>query len=287
MSKKIKLQKTTKILIGILIILTLLNGIWYIYDIRKEILANKNDIQKEVRLNNQILNSIFKQLNDINTKLNDNYKDLIEQIENVPEKERTKEIILEQKLKRINIVIINETMEAQGSGVTIKYKEKFYVLSAGHMAKTLEDKLYLYENKKQICEMEIVKHDYNDEEFSTDNNDLLLLKPKNPYIKPNVYTELADVEPITGTEIYIVGNPMGIEDVISEGRCIEYIDNFMYYINHTYFGNSGGGVYTKDGKLVGIVSHMWNLRPYPQVPDYIVNGAVRLNIIKKFLEGVD
>jgi hypothetical protein len=61
----------------------------------------------------------------------------------------------------------------------------------------------------------------------------------------------------------------------------------MYYIDHTYFGNSGGGVYDYQGKLLGIVSHMYNLRPMEGYPDYIINGAVRLDTILAFMRNVE
>jgi S1-C subfamily serine protease len=60
----------------------------------------------------------------------------------------------------------------------------------------------------------------------------------------------------------------------------------MYYINHTYYGNSGGGVYTLDGKLIGIVSHMYPISANPQIPAYMVYGAVRLSVIRQFLGDV-
>lgn len=202
------------------------------------------------------------------------------------EKQRLDKIKLEQTLKQIDVMVINKTIDGLGSGVTIKYKDKFYILTAGHMAQSPTDEIYLFENNNKICQLEIVKQDYSGD-IDTASNDLLLLRPINPNIEPKFYTEIAENEPVTGTQVYIVGNPMGIEDVISDGRVAIYQGNFMYYIDHTYFGNSGGGVYTENGKLVGIVSHMRNLKPMEGYSDYIINGAVRRDIIAKFLEGVE
>jgi S1-C subfamily serine protease len=201
-------------------------------------------------------------------------------------KQRLDKIKVEKTLQQVNVEIINNTMQTQGSGVSIKYKDKFYILTAGHMAENENDELYLYENNEQICKLEIVKHDFKGDVSSTLNNDLLLLRPINNKIIPRYYVEIIESEPITSTQIYIVGNPMGIEDVLSDGRVIGYKDNFMYYIDHTYFGNSGGGVFTQDGVLVGIVSHMVNLKPMEGAPDYLVHGAVRLNTIIEFLKDV-
>jgi len=227
-----------------------------------------------------------------NKKVNERLNNLVlkptENVDDLSNKLRIKKIALEQKLKQVNIMVRNKTASALGSGVSIKYKGKFYVLTAGHMADNPTDELYLYENGKEICKLEIVKKDYDGTINDVSKNDLLLLQPVNKNIQPRYYTELAEIEPVTGTQVYIVGNPMGIEDVISDGRTTKYIGNFMYYLGYTYFGNSGGGVYNYDGKLIGIVSHMYNLKPesIPDAPDYVVNGAVRLDTILKFMEGV-
>ena len=285
------MRKTNKILLGVLIALVIANGIWVVYDIRKEIRQNREIARKEHQANDNIIKYIFKDIKEIRNKIDDNYIDLNKQIVTQPDRLRLEKIALEQRLKQVNITVQNKTVGSLGSGVSIKYKGKFYVLTAGHMATpaipdVLADKLYLYENNQEICELEIVKHDYIDGSIETINNDLLLLRSKNQNIQPRYYVEITENEPITGTEIYVVGNPMGIEDVVSEGRVIIYKDNYMYYINHTYFGNSGGGVYGYNGQLLGIVSHMYNLKPMINAPDYIVNGAVRLSVIKKFLEDV-
>jgi S1-C subfamily serine protease len=154
------------------------------------------------------------------------------------------------------------------------------------MLEDKNDKLVLMDNKQEISELEVVKHDYTTDLFDVEGNDLTLLRALDTLEDPEFYVELADNEPVTGTEIDIVGNPMGIEDVISDGRVIVYKDNFMYYIDHTYYGNSGGGVYNQDSQLIGIVSHMWNLKPTEDSPDYVINGAVRLNTIKEFLKDI-
>lgn len=235
--------------------------------------------------------TISERINDytiqgIEKDIEDNYSDLNKKIEQVPEVEKVKKLALEAKLKQINVFVVNETINATGSGVTIKYKDKFYVLSAGHMATTPEDKLSLSENGETICELEIVKQDYS-EELTKDGNDLLLLRPKDPNIIPRIYVEIADIEPETSNELYIVGNPMGVEDVVSDARVIMYQGNFMYMIaTSSYFGNSGGGIYTREGKLVGIMSHLIPVQPSPTVPAWMIHGCVRLSVILEFLRGV-
>lgn len=199
---------------------------------------------------------------------------------------------LEVFLQQVNVTVHNVSEETAGSGVTIKYNGNFYILSAGHMAEKETDQLELWENNVKVCDLEIVKHDYTLNDASEEEgaflktNDLILLRPTNRDIIPTVYTELANKEPRVGTEIYVVGNPLGRVGTITNGRIIMYRFNFIEYVNHTYFGNSGGGIYNKEGKLLGIVSHLEPYQPFPNIPAYMIYRAVRLEVIMKFLKGV-
>jgi hypothetical protein len=297
------MRLTIKILIGLLIGLFLGNNIWVVYDMRKDILINKDTTTKSFYINDQIIKYIFKELKNITdkkdaiykdlvTKIDENYKDLTIQIEKIPETIQEEKLSIEYNLQQAVVIINNETLRALGSGVTIKYKNKFYILSAGHMTESKEDILSFSENDNRIGELEIIKWDFTTPEEDlagdfTKGTDLLLLQPKNKDLIPKFYVELADVECKVPTEIYIVGNPAGIEDVLSDGRIVKYNNNFIYYFNHTYYGNSGGGIFTKDGKLQGIVSHMYPISLNPQIPPYMLYGAVRLNEIKEFLGDIE
>jgi S1-C subfamily serine protease len=282
--KKVDPKKFNKdliecLIIGVVLGLVVVLGIFQYQT--NDTLANKiNNISEQIKSSDRINEYTIKGIDET-------LKNLDKKVKELPAKERIAKIKLEQTLKQVNVMVKNESEGTLGSGVSIKYKGNFYVLTAGHMAESDQAQLYLYENNKQICKLEIVKHDYEGGMIETTKNDLLLLRPINKNMQPKFYTEIADNEPITGTQIYIVGNPMGIEDVISDGRVIIYKDNFMYYIDHTYFGNSGGGVYDYQGKLLGIVSHMYNLRPMEGYPDYIINGAVRLDTILAFMRNVE
>jgi S1-C subfamily serine protease len=282
--KKVDPKKFNKdliecLIIGVVLGLVVVLGIFQYQT--NDTLANKiNNISEQIKSSDRINEYTIKGIDET-------LKNLDKKVTELPAKERIAKIKLEQTLKQVNVMVKNESEGTLGSGVSIKYKGNFYVLTAGHMAESDQAQLYLYENNKQICKLEIVKHDYEGGMIETTKNDLLLLRPINKNMQPKFYTEIADNEPITGTQIYIVGNPMGIEDVIGDGRVIVYQDNFMYYIDHPYFGNSGGGVYDYQGKLLGIVSHMYNLRPMEGYPDYIINGAVRLDTILAFMRNVE
>jgi len=273
-----------KVLLGLLITLIVLNVTVIVYDIKKEIQLNDKLIQNKLEIINERLDMQLQIL----TIMDKTDEMIINYVKILPEKIKYNKFLLEQKLKQVNVMVINSG-KGWGSGVTLKYKDKFYVLTAGHMIDDIvNDKLELWENEMKICDLKVIKHSFN---FNTENvsqvDDLLLLQPIDENIVPRFYVELADFEPITGTEIYIVGNPMGIEDMVSDGRISIYKNNMMYYKDHTYYGNSGGGVYDKEGKLIGIVSHYQSLKPYPMAPEYLIYGATRLSVIKEFLKGVE
>jgi len=276
-----------KVLIGILVSLVLFTSVWVIRDIQREIQYNK-ELTQELIINQKTIKMFINEQVLLDKAIVDALKSVDAKIDLIPQKIKYNKFLLEQKLKQINVMVINSG-KGLGSGVTLKYKDKFYVLTAGHMIDDIvNDKLELWENEMKICDLKVIKHSFN---FNTENasqvDDLLLLQPIDENIVPRFYVELADFEPITGTEIYIVGNPMGIEDMVSDGRISIYKNNIMYYKDHTYYGNSGGGVYDKEGKLIGSVSHYQSLKPYPMAPEYLIYGAIRLNVIKEFLKGCE
>ena len=279
------MNKLTKVLIGILILVIGLNIGLFVLNFKKEIKANDLVLQTMIDTKFGLLETEIKLLK-IENKIEDYI--LNKKIDTTPNKIKLDKFLLERKLQKVNENIINSTVGASGSGVTIKYRGKYYILSAGHMLNSPEDKLVLVENDKVICDLEVIKYVFtmSDDEMGTKGIDLLLLKPKNKYFTPKVYVELADYELPTGSEIYIVGNPLGIEDVISDGRIIAYEDNYLLFIDHSYFGNSGGGIYTKEGKLLGINSFIGAEQPMPTIPPYLIGGAVRLSQIQLFLAGV-
>lgn len=204
-------------------------------------------------------------------ELNKSIKTLKEQIERQP----TETEQLENNLKQITVMIENTTQNYQGSGVTIKYKDNFYVLSAAHLIGEETDTLYLVENEEPITKLKTIKIDTE--------RDLVLFKSENENIILKVYTELADKELEKGDPIYVVGNPLGIEDILSEGRILKNTGFTTYFIDHSYFGSSGGGIFTKQGKLLGIIQTIGSIQPYENIPSFVINGAARLNMIKDFL----
>lgn len=216
------------------------------------------------------------------------YRILDRKIETLPASQKAIKFALEKKLQTLNTFIVNVSMGAIGSGVVLKYNDKLYVLSAGHMGSE-NDKIALFKYGKFVCQLEVVKREYttteDDAEFIK-GDDLLLLRPKNVNFTSENYAELADNEPLTASEVYIVGNPNGVEDVLSVGRVAVYRGNFMYFRDSIHFGNSGGGIYNNEGKLIGIMSHLIPSYSSLYYPPFVLGGAVRLDAIKAFLADV-
>jgi S1-C subfamily serine protease len=201
-----------------------------------------------------------------------------------PDKARVERAQLEYKLMQCDIMLIDNIEGSQGSGITIKYNDKIYILSAAHLVGPEKQNLSLYENGNYICEVRVVKVDHD--------ADLLLLETIDPEIQPRFWTTIAEQEPVKAEEVYVVGNPIGIEDVLSIARVISYRGSFFYYLDHSYFGSSGGGIFNLRGEVVGTISHLIPYDPNPygivknRMPQFVIHGACRLRSIKFFLEDV-
>ena len=177
-------------------------------------------------------------------------------------------------LRDVTVMLVNVTGRSQGSGVWVQYEGQYYILTAGHMMDSVYDLMFITSKGKRGALLEIVNIDKA--------NDLLLLKPYRSDILPEQFTTLDLVEPKEADQITLVGSPMGIEDLLSDGRVVHYTESFMYFFDHVYFGSSGGGVYNPHtGALVGIISHMSPTGTGPFT--FVLHGAVRLDRIKEFM----
>jgi len=189
---------------------------------------------------------------------------------------------MEYKFAMTNVLIINTIKKSRGSGTAIKYNGKFYIISAGHLVDKVTDKLVMVSDEQVICNLKVVKADKK--------SDLLLLEPSRKDIVPTYWIDLARQEPFKTEKIYVIGNPSGVEDILSEGRVIGYDKESFYFTGISYFGASGGGILNSNGELAGVISFMKVVNPFgvsiTSVPSFVLNGAIRLQEIYKFLEGV-
>lgn len=99
-------------------------------------------------------------------------------------------------------------------------------------------------------------------------NDLALISVEKHH-SSKYFVEISQEELTVGQEIHAIGHTVGVPYTYAYGH-ISGIrkDNIgMGYISvlqisaPIYFGNSGGGAFTKDGKLVGICSYLYKTTP--------------------------
>ena len=242
----------------------------------KEIDTNFNNYKNITTETIEILNKEIATLKDY-TDIKFINKEISDSLEEYLKKE------VEYNILRYTVFIENDSDMVTGSGITIKYKNNFYILSAGHLISTLQDKVFLSENGERICELEIIKVDHK--------LDLLLMRPKDSDIIPLVYSTLALEEYPKSEKVFVCGNPAGIEDILSEGRIVEYKGHVMYIQDSCWFGSSGGGVFNQQGELIGIISFLSIVDSNPfgmnknVQPLFVIDGIVRLEAIYSFLEG--
>jgi hypothetical protein len=141
-----------------------------------------------------------------------------------------------------------------GTGVVIKtgYNES-YILTNNHVAGKGEKdvKLYVENDKTHKLVKAVIVAQYK-------TVDAAVIK---------IYTTLPGKKAISGIAtanvqdpVYVVGNPLGVRDVYSEGVVAGYESESMLLQMPCIYGNSGSGVFNQDGKLVGLV---YALEMYP------------------------
>lgn len=116
-------------------------------------------------------------------------------------------------------------------------------------------------------------------------HDLAIVKDVGKVVVEHKVAELADIGPGVGESIFVVGHVKGLYWSHIRGTVAAYRGNvsgvdkmgpFLQLSAPVYFGNSGGGVFDEDGKLVGIVSFM--------VRAPLTNFAIELKSIDKMIK---
>ena len=179
-----------------------------------------------------------------------------------------------EDIKKANLEIVNITEGIFGSGSYIKLKNKKYVLTCAHLVHKKNNEMQVFINKKMFS-LELIKID--------NNNDLALFKI-HKFIENFPYLEISKEYPTEGSEIVVIGNPDGLEDVITDGIIAKERKRHYVFTNKVYFGNSGGAVLYR-GKIVGITSYTQVLYDTHHFVNYGV--AVKLKVIKEFLKAIN
>jgi hypothetical protein len=141
-----------------------------------------------------------------------------------------------------------------GTGVVLKVTESdTYILTNNHVTGKGQPDVKLYvENDKthKLVVAEIVaQHDSVDAAVLKINAILPAKKPITGIATANIQDD-----------VYVVGNPLGVRDVYSEGVVAGYEDTSMLIQIPLIYGNSGSGIFNSNGKLVGLC---YALETYP------------------------
>lgn len=146
----------------------------------------------------------------------------------------------------------DEDMCWSGTGVVIKITDKeTYILTNNHVAGKDETNVKLYvENGKEKIKAIVVKNH--------ETEDVAVIKIEGQLTNK---TAIPGISMVTIQDpVYVVGNPLGIKYVYSEGVVAGYEYTSMLIQMPLIYGNSGSGVFDKNGDLVGLV---YALEGYP------------------------
>lgn len=206
-------------------------------------------------------------------------EDLVKEIDKGLKNKKDIDLAEYTRVKEASVKIMNFTRGCSGSGTHIEYKGKKYILTVAHLSnydpndeKSESESLYVRLDDGSLYPMKLEKVDKS--------KDLALYTVN--FGREIATLELGTELPKEGSEVYVVGCPDGMIDVVTDG-VIADISKMHYTItNKIYFGNSGGALLYR-GKLVGVASQ---LAIYMNFPSVFVNYGkfIKLERIIEFLE---
>lgn len=174
-------------------------------------------------------------------------------------------------ITKANIEIENWDKNIVGSGVCITYEGKEYILSVFHLDETKE----IYANDGgRFVKLELI--------LSDQSNDLVLFKATKE-LNTVRYIPFVGGENYIGEKVWVCGNPSGLTDAITSGIIIKKMKRKYLVDASIYFGNSGGGVFNRDTKLVGIASMIAYNIDYKTLLTMSYGVIIDVNVIEEFL----
>jgi S1-C subfamily serine protease len=172
-----------------------------------------------------------------------------------------------------------------GTGTIIKITDNYtYILTNRHMAKQQAAQVFVENiDKNDLVRAEILN---NSKEV-----DLALVRVKGKLVGKSAIKGI-DKCPQIGDKLFVVGHRMARPYVYSEGLYAGTIkwDNDKYESGHLqmplFGGNSGSGVFNKEGKLVGLIwaSSLYAVGGFIPAPDLGYIAMVQIEDINNFLQ---
>jgi S1-C subfamily serine protease len=196
--------------------------------------------------------------------------------------------------KLLNGEVFVQDIMGAGAGTVIKKTNKeMYILTCAHV---VQDIHMLQEKglpiagtlgysktgeKDKISGMvlyayTVVKYD--------EENDLALIKTTSVDEKLNVIP-LATEIPNKGDTVYSVGDPLGLYRTLSKGILCNKTEGFYVSDNTTTYGNSGGGLFNKNGELISVPSqvYVYGEGDTGYAPESSLGFSISLERIREFL----
>ena len=170
------------------------------------------------------------------------------------------------------------------AGVWVSLDE---ILTAAHCVKDDEKpwlvpvgEEVLYVVKSEVDSNEVFSYHHGKVSSFDDSNDLVLVRVVG-LIPRHVVVKLANELPAVGERVYGVGHPAKlnwsfISGEVSAYRKKEDLGRIIQTNMSIWYGNSGGGLFDRDGKLIGICAQKLEV---PSMGYYVI-----LDNIKSFLE---
>jgi len=165
-----------------------------------------------------------------------------------------------------------------GTGVVVKITDtETYILTNNHVAGNNQDKVTLYvENNDYREKAEVIKyHSYDD---------LAVIKISVPLKDKTPITKIATAN--VQDSVYIVGHPLGNKYSYTEGVVANYTGISILVQAPCIYGNSGSGLFSASGELVGLVFALEGYSGFLGFPQVRITHSLCVDsiTIKIFLE---
>ena len=196
---------------------------------------------------------------------------------------------VESKIKNMydsSVSILDDDAKPIGAGTIIYNKKGNYmvVLTAAHvvdhMAKN-NARVYISYMEDSVREMIIYKYNKR--------VDLAVLVSTTKEREDGPYVKLSEIAGKIGQKVWAIGAPLSEERTVTSGIISNRVfvkKTFLYRVDiSAFFGNSGGGLFTEDGKLIGVMNsiNLVRVNPFCILVEPGASFAVPLETILSFI----
>jgi len=297
------LKVTVKVIYNLFIVTSL--GLLIANGIRQELIITygQENLQSQIdslyESNNNLVDNDTTLETDIQEtlrKVENNVQEELKKVDNALEEtdKRLKALAEPDLNKLINGTVFVRDLFGAGAGTVIKKTDKeMYILTCAHVVEGIhklqdipgfpvqgtlgysktgeKDKL----SGMVLYAYTVVKYD--------EENDLALIKTTSIDEHLNVIP-LATEIPNKGDLVYSIGDPLGMHRTVSKGILSNKLEGFYISDNTTTYGNSGGGLFNRNGELISIPSNVYVYGDGQEAaPESSLGYSISLERIREFL----